>query len=234
LVAANNQVHALRIDMAAANAPSSIAGIFDTAGQINGVNISGSNRGVAGRIVQVSGRWDGRSLRAEQINESAAQRVLKGAENVVIQGIAPPRTGQQFKMQNQTINVDAQTEIKGANSGNNQTIIVRGKLDRAGKITARTIEYTGKDKILERGGSKQRPNTSDKSSRTDSDKVRNTGEKMEKEGRTEKSESGERAEKVERPEKIERTEKVERPEHAERAVRPERVERAERHESSEH
>jgi hypothetical protein len=225
LVTANNLVHALRIDLAAANTPSSIAGVIDEAGKLNGVNIANTNRIYVGRVVQVSGRWDGHALRAKQISESATQRVLKGAESVVIQGIASARTGQQFSMQNQTIHIDADTKIEGSNSGNNQTVIVRGKLDRAGKITARMIEYSNQDIILERGGSQHRPNAPDKSSSSTSDKVRNADEKMEAKDRTEKTESAERAEKVERVEKVESPEKIERPE------RTERLERTERHET---
>jgi hypothetical protein len=230
LVAANNLVHALRIDVAAANTPSSIAGLVDETGKINGVNIAGNDLTVAGRVVQVSGSWDGRALQGEQISESVSQRVLKGAESVVIQGLAPTRAGQQFSMQNQTINVDANTKIIGAHADNNQTIVVRGKLDGAGKITARTIEYSSKDKVLERGGGKHRPNASDKSSHPKSDKVRNVGEKMDKKDRTEKIDS---AEKHENTEHAERSEKVERPEHAERPERAERVERVERVERAE-
>jgi hypothetical protein len=230
LATADNLVHALRIDLAATNTPSSIAGVIDQNGKINGVNITGNNQAIAGRIVQVSGRWDGSSLHVEQIIENAMQRVLKDAESVVIQGIAPSRTGQQFNMQNHTINIDANTKIKGGNSGSYQTIVVRGKLDRTGKITARTIEYSGEDKILERGGSKHRPNRSDKSKPTNSNKDRNVGEKMEGKDRTERPESAEKPEKTERLEKVERLEKTERPEKIERSEHTERVGRAERHE----
>lgn len=244
LVTANNLVHAMRFDLAAANTPSSIAGLIDKTGQINGVNIAGASH--TERAVQVSGRWDGRSLQAEHINESAMQRVLKGSESVIIQGIAPARTGQQFNMQNQTINIDANTKVIGARADNNQSIIVRGKLDRAGKITARTIEYSNQDKVLERGGSKHRPNASDKPSSNSNDKVRNAGYKLDAKDRTEKSESAERHENIERQEKAEHAEHVERAEHAERPEKleraertqrpekPEKTERAERHEAHEH
>ena len=229
LVATNNLVHALRVDLATADIPSSIAGVVDKAGKINGVNIASVNQGYVGQAVQVRGSWDGRSLHAEHINESATQRVLKGAENIVIQDSAPVRTGQQFNLQNQTINIDANTKIKGVSSGNNQTIIVHGKLDRAGKITARTIEYSGKDEILERGGNKHRPNRSDKSQSTNSNKYRNVGEKIEGKDRIERPESAEKPEKTERLEKVDRSEKTERPEKIERSEHAERVERVERH-----
>jgi Domain of unknown function (DUF5666) len=234
LVSANNLVHALRIDLAAANTPSSITGLIDQNGKINGVDIASSNQSHTGRAVQVSGQWDGRSLHAERIKESATQRVLKGAENLVIQGIAPAHAVQQFSMQNHIINIDANTKITGANAGSNQTIIVRGKLDRAGNITARTIEYSNQDKVLERGGSKHRPSASDKSSSNNSDEDRNAGEKIETKERTEKAESAERHESTERLEKAERAEHTERPEKVERAEHVERPERAERHEAHEH
>jgi opacity protein-like surface antigen len=227
LTTANSAIHALRIDLATTNTPSSITGVLDQSGKINGVNIANADRITIGRVLHASGSWDGRSLHAEHINENATQRVLRNATDVVIQGIAPARTGQQFNMQNHTINVDANTKIEGKSSGNNQTLIVRGKLDRAGKINARSIEYSGEDKILERGGGKNRPNAPDKSSRTDSGKVRNASEKMENKDRTERLESVERPEKVEHAERPEKIEKAERPEKVER---PERRERAERHE----
>ena len=161
LVAANNQIYALRIDPVAPSTPSSIVGVIDSAGKINGVNISSSKPINAGNSVQVSGNWNGRALQASQIKESAMQHLLKGTENVVIQGIAPLPSKGNIYIQNQTIYVNDNTKISGENTGTNQTVIVYGKIDRAGKINARSIEYSGIDKILERGGSKHRPDSGD-------------------------------------------------------------------------
>lgn len=224
---ANNAIQALRIDIASANTPSSIAGIVDQAGKINGVSIANANQIRTGRIVQVSGSWDGHALHADYIDDSATQRVLRNAENVVIQGISTAAR-QQFSMQNQAINIDANTKISGKNANENQTVIVRGKLDRAGKITARSIEYSNENKLLERGGGKHRPNASEKTK----------GERTEQgRGANDNKDAKDRSEHAERPEKTEKHEKVERPEHIERLEkieRPERAERAERHESIDH
>jgi Domain of unknown function (DUF5666) len=218
LVTANNLIHALRIDLAPPNTPSSIAGVMDETGKVNGVDVAANNPIKTNRILQVSGHWDGRALQADQISESAMQRVLNSAERVVIQGIAPTTSGPQFNLQNQAINIDEVTKISGKNSGENQTIIVHGYVDRAGKITARSIEYANEKKVLERGGNKHRPNAADKTKGERAERGGVNSEKKEIKDRLEKHE------KVERPEKTDRPEKVERPEHTERPERPERHE----------
>jgi len=216
LVAANNQIYALRIDPVAPSTPSSIVGVIDSAGKINGVNISSSKPINAGNSVQVSGNWNGRALQASQIKESAMQHLLKGTENVVIQGIAPLPSKGNIYIQNQTIYVNDNTKISGENTGTNQTVIVYGKIDRAGKINARSIEYSGIDKILERGGSKHRPDSGDlnatKSVKEHAEHKSNDNDKMESKDRLNKPEKSEKPDKVEKPEKIEKPAAIERPE----------------------
>lgn len=206
LVTANNLIRALRIDLAPPNTPSSIAGVMDETGKVNGVSIAANNLIKTDRILQVSGHWDGRALQADQISESAMQRVLNSAERVVIQGIAPTTSGPQFNLQNQAIIIDKGTRISGKNSGKNQTIIVHGNVDRAGKITARSIEYANERKVLERGGNKHRPNASDKIKGERAERSGGNNAKKEIKDRLEKHEKVDRPEKTDRPEKVERHE----------------------------
>jgi hypothetical protein len=229
LLATNNTIHALRIDLATADTPSQVAGLIDENNAVGGIRIMGANTAANGEIVRVSGRWDGSELHASEIKESALQRVLNKSENLVIQGIAPTNTEQRLVLQNQIVKTDSNTTISGAHTGNNKTIIVRGKSDRAGKITARTIEYSGEDTILERGGSKHRPSSLDKKG----ERIENGRGANSKKEAKDRSESAERHENTVRPEKVDKPEKAERPERAERSERTERAEKAERPEKVE-
>jgi Domain of unknown function (DUF5666) len=244
LQASNNNVYALRVDLAAANTPSSVVGLVSPTGDINGVRVLGDNRISAGKNVQVSGNWDGKALRANQVQTSAIDAVLRRSDNVIIQGIAPASVND-VKVQNQRIQSDANTKTNGAAKGadGNQTVIVRGKSDRAGNISARSIEYSSEDKILERGGSKQRPSLpeSGRNSSNDKDKqpsgkenhaesqnhdlknhdVKHKLDKPESANRPEKIEKPEKVEKIEKPEKIDLPEKIDIPE---KIQLPERVE----------
>jgi hypothetical protein len=225
LVAANNQLYALRVDAAAPNAPSSIAGVVDATGKINGVSIGSAKPISAGSNVYVNGNWDGRALQASQIKESAMQRMLRSSDSVVIQGVAPAKDN--FNVQNQSITVDTKTKISGENTGNNQTVIVRGKVDGAGKINAQSIEYSSIGKILERGGSK-RPTGAElnhnKPIKKHAEHDLNGSEKMDAKDRHDMLEPMQKPDKSERPEKIEKPEKVERPEAIERPAKIERPE----------
>jgi Domain of unknown function (DUF5666) len=233
LVAANNRVLASRIDLAQPNTPSQVAGLVDKAGAINGVNITSVNKIQTGSMVRVSGRWDGRKLQANEMKESAIQRVLDGAKNVIIQDFATSAQ-QAIKLQNQIISIDKHTKVSGKNSSQNQTIIVYGRSDRAGKINAHSVEYTNENKMLERGGSKHRPDTSNKSNSSEerieqerTKEVKDRLDKLETAEHPEKIERSEKTEKVERPEKIEhseKTERLEKLEHLEKAERPQRHE----------
>jgi Domain of unknown function (DUF5666) len=227
LVATNNQVYTSRIDIARPDTPSQVAGLIDQVGNINGINITSTNKIQAGSMVRVSGSWNGRSLQANEIKESAIQHVLASAKIVIIQDLAPNTTEHLIKLQNQSINIDKHTKISGNNASQNQTIIVYGHPDRAGKINARSIEYTNKNKILERGG-KHRTDTSNK---LDSDGAKEIKVRLDKPETIERYETVERPEQVDRPEKIERPAKIERPEILER---PEKIERPERHEAINH
>jgi hypothetical protein len=97
----NELVYALRLDPAAANTPYSISGVVDKSGKINGVKVTNVNSSLSGTSILVKGRWNGAVLQANQVNTSATQRVLSTSANVVIQGIAPQVSQQQFIFQNQ-------------------------------------------------------------------------------------------------------------------------------------
>lgn len=238
LAAENNSIHALRIDSASPNTPSSIAGLVDATGSINGIRISSTSKISPKSNIVVSGNWDGRTLHANRIKESEMQQILKGAEDLVIQGITPVLRTRQFNLQNQLISLDANTKISGVASDKNQVIIMRGRMDSTGKITARSIEYTSEFKVLERGGSKHRPEASGSNGST-KDRDENNDNKedtamLEKREVAEGLEKVERSENTERPEKVERVEKVERTEKVERPEKLARPERPERHEMLEH
>ncbi len=239
LAAANNRIHALRIDSASPNTLSSVTGLFDATGSINGIRIESTSKISPNSNIVVSGHWDGRTLHANRIKENVMQQSLIGAKDLIIQGIAPVSRTRQFNLQNQFISLDTDTKISGAASDKDQVMIVRGSIDSTGKITARSIEYTNEDKVLERGGSKHRPETS---SSNDSAKDRGSenNDKKEDNAALEKREVAERLENVERAEsvahieKIERAEKVERAEKTERPEKLARPKRSERHETLEH
>ena len=252
LQAGNNHIYALRIDLAAPSTPSSIVGLVSQTGDINGVRVMGDNRISAGKNMQVSGNWDGKTLRANQVQASAIDTVLRHSENVVVQGIAPV-SANDVSVQNKHIQTDANTKTNGVAKGvdGNQTLIVRGKVDHAGNISARSIEYSAEDKILERGGSKHRPSLPEPTGRnsnkendkqvlgkenqmgSESHDSKNQDSKnhpkniLDKLEGAEKPESVNRPEKIEKPEKVEKIEKIEKIEKPEKIVLPERVERPE-------
>ena len=251
----NSSIYALRVDLAAPNTPSSIVGAVSPAGDIHGVKISVKLN--VGQQSQVSGHWDGKILRATKVQESAVQQVLRSVEYVVIQDLAPAKINalniqnlrmQNQRVQNQHVQTDANTKISGNNNDaeGNQTVIVRGKIDHVGNIAARSVEYSGKENLLERGGSKQRPHlpeptrhngkdngTSNNVDHNDVNKVEDGDlgketskpERAEKTDKIEKPESLEKPGKVEKPEKLEKPEKVEKPEKIEK---PEKVEKPEK------
>ncbi len=258
LQAGNNHIYALRIDLAAPSTPSSIVGLVSQTGDINGVRVMGDNRISAGKSMQVSGNWDGKTLRTNQVQVSAIDAVLRHSENVVVQGIAPV-SANNVSVQNKHIQTDANTKTNGVAKGvdGNQTLIVRGKVDHAGNISARSIEYSAEDKILERGGSKHRPSLPEptgRNSNKENDKQvlgkekqmgseshdsnnhdsKNQDSKnhpkniLDKLEGAEKPESVNKPEKIEKPEKVEKIEKIEKIEKPEKIVLPERVERPER------
>jgi hypothetical protein len=237
LQASNNNVYALRVDLAPANTPSSVVGLVSPTGDINGVRVVGDNRVSVGKNVQVSGNWDGKALRANLVQASAIDSVLRRSQDVIIQGFAPASPSD-IKVQNQRIQTDANTKTNGVAKGadGNQTVIVRGKLDRAGNISARSIEYLGEDKILERGGSKQRPSLPEPAGRNSSkDKGQQTLGKEKHDNKNhdtkhklDKPESASRPEKIEKPEKVEKIEKPEKIDKPEKIELPERVEMPEK------
>ena len=250
LQADNNPIYALRVDLAAPSTPSSVVGLVSQTGDINGIHVVGDNGISAGKSIQVCGNWDGKTLHASQVQASAIEVVLRHSENVVVQGIVPISSNN-VNVQNQRIQSTANTKINGAvkSADGNQSVIVRGKVDRAGNISARTIEYSTADKILERGGSKHRPSLPEptgRDSNKENDKqvlskenyissenhdAKNQDSKnhpnniLDKPEGAEKPGSANRPNKIETPEKIDKPEKIQLPE---RVEMPERVEKPEK------
>jgi hypothetical protein len=234
LTSSNGLVHAMRLDVAAPDTPSLISGVLDSNSQINGVKIANTGKTDAGSYVQISGQWDGNALQALQVKESAVHRVVRVADNVIVQGLAPMSEKYDLKVQNRQIYTDANTQVHRAGKGEYQSVIVRGKLDSAGKLNARSVEYSPAERLLERGGSKQRPESSElKSTNVDKQDAKHDDKRVDNNNSIDKNDSHakdkpeitEKVEKIEKTEKVEKSERIEKPE---TVTRPETISKPER------
>jgi Domain of unknown function (DUF5666) len=235
IVASNGQIYVSRIDATANNKPASVSGVLDSAGKINGVKVANAKNISAGSMVNVTGEWKGAVFEIKQIKENVVQRVLRGNIDVVMQGVIP-KPSTDMRLARYPVATNENTVIKGDQSISNQSVIVRGKLDSAGKINAKSIEYSPRDKILERGGN-PRP-TASESKPTDvkpqniekdhSKNDMNTIEKVEVKNRPEKPDAVSKPETIEKPVKVEKPETIEKPvktEKPETISRPEVIEK---------
>ena len=108
--------------------------------------------------------------------ESYSKDSLLKAERISISHIMVGKIEKVDYSQN-TLQILGQTIRYGSNTVRNadfkvhQVVIVRGNVDRAGIISARTIEYSTEDKILERGGGKYLPNLPESTSRNSNKKT---------------------------------------------------------------
>jgi hypothetical protein len=214
LVSEKGVIHATRIDIEKKSTPSSITGLVDQSGKINGVAIAMGEQIKANKQLQVSGSWNGRSLIPSQINESPIQRVISDAKKVIIQGISPVSTKGKMNVQHQPFKTTADTKTKAHASIKAQVVIVRGTKNEKGEINAKTIEYLEPDNILKHGGGRPTPQGID----LEHHKTKKSNAVIEKIEKTSKHESDNKG-KHEKPEKIEH-EKPEKIEHE----KPEKIE----------
>ncbi|MFM9834662.1 MAG: DUF5666 domain-containing protein [Methylophilaceae bacterium] len=232
LVNAKGLVIAMRTDVVADNVPSSVAGKWVN-GKVSGVPVSFSNKTAMNSNIQATGQWDGKTLLATDVKQNAMDRVMRSGYAFNSQGFIYQAGNTQsiYSLGNQ-VYLHAGTRVYGDKNTPNAMVIVRGQIDKAGRIVAKDIEYSPVEHVLERGGSKDRPSSTrelDKSQRnaTESGQKKNDIERSEKHEH-DKSNANEKPENIQGSGKIKKLEKIDKVESIEKVEKPEKVEKVEK------
>ena len=241
LVNASGIVQAVRTDVVSAATPATVTGWFANS-RISGVPVTVTGKTPSSTNVQASGKWDGKTLTVVDVKQNAMDRVMHAGYAFDVQGIASyDGNSKTLYALGKPVYVDANTKVYGDKNLNGTTAIVRGRVDGEGRAVAKTVEYRPIDKMLERGGSKERPMQKldySKSNKTlteskkqqfklekQDDKALDKLDANEKPEKVDTSDKIEKLEKVEKLDKVEKAEKIEKPQKIEV---PERVETPER------
>lgn len=247
-----------RIDPLPANTAPFVRGTANNNGRVMNVPVASSitlNNG----SVKVQGQWDGTRLKVSKVQPVNEQLKLKPGTQFHIQAyVNSDGTTQQISGR-EIPGIRAQSADLKAAAG--QVAVMRGQIDTNGRANVESVESISIDKMMERGGRRERSDDDqDKLSklavkdaedairdveRLAEDRLEQAEEQLEQQERNqrqaldnERRERKDRIEKTERRERndrldnLERPAKAERTDRAERTVRPDKFEKPERPEKA--
>lgn len=252
----NGSIQSSRIDPLPSNATAFVRGSADTKGRVMNVPVESSvslNNGP----VKVQGQWDGARLKVSKIQPISQSVKLKPGTRFHVQAlITADGTTRQIGGQEIQGLRPATADLKEAAG---RVAVVRGQIDTNGRANIESIESTSIDKIMDRGGRRDRSeddqeklsklaekeaeDISREVERQAEDRLEQAEEQLEQQERiqrkaldNENREQKVRVEKTERRERSNRVEKIERPAKAERSdrlERPDKIDKPERPEKPE-
>jgi hypothetical protein len=130
-----------------------------------------------GMEVQVTGQWDGATLKAQHIQTEPTRQSIGNVEHVVIEGYVHALSDKELNLNNRIVTLDPNTQIAGDARGGDlkqdQRIQLSGRFDANQRINAERIELTKESpvQIQERthgshvdGGNKDKTNITDNES----------------------------------------------------------------------
>ena len=231
-VDANGNIRAMRIDQVADNTLSLITGTLVN-GKISGipVNVSSSHQGTAN--VQAIGNWDGKTLTAIDVKQNVMDRVMRAGYAFNAQGVVyQSGNTQALYTIGKPVYINSNTKVYGDKNLPNAVVIVRGQVDKYGHAMAKDVEYRPVERVLERGGSKERPTTMQEKSKpinglAEANKEPKSIEQA-KNQKLDKLNANEKTEKIDTSGKIKKLDKIDKPEKIEKVEKPEKVEKIER------
>jgi hypothetical protein len=232
----------------------------DDAGEVSGTPVQGlgSDRRT-GDSVMVKGRWTGDGLRASEVDVDPVSRTVGRTEHVVLEGYVHRSDRDAIEVAGQSIALSAGTRISGDDGGLavDRRIVVSGRVDRSGRISAERIEI-GRDGDTRRGSGDARGRSAERKSedasredrdassgrersdddqRADRSSSEGSGSEREADSGSDRrggSDNGDTRDvdrtRIDRsgPDRVERAEKAERVERVEKIEKVEKVERVEK------
>jgi hypothetical protein len=225
-------IQALRVDQVSNNTPSLITGTMIN-GKVLGNQVSGLGNHLNGKNVQAIGKWDGKNFTAIDVKQNAMDRVMRAGYALNAQGVIyQSGTSQSLYTLGKQVNINVNTKVYGDKNIPNSLVIVRGQVDKNGRVETKEIEYHPFERTLERGGSKELPSTDGIKNKSTNEI--NEGSKPQKitnqseHASTEKLNANEKPEKIESSVKIKKIDKVDKPEKLDKVEKPEKVDRVEK------
>jgi hypothetical protein len=237
----NGTIQAMRVDQVSNNTPSLITGALIN-GKVMGNQVSVLGNHLNGKNVQAFGKWDGKNFTAIDVKQNAMDRVMRAGYAVNAQGLIYQSGNlQSLYALGKQVNINSNTKVYGDKNAPNSLVIVRGQVDKNGRVEAKEIEYRPFKHALERGGRKDQPSTDGVNKKSSSElkegsKQQNvTGqsehtslENLNANEKTEKIESSGKIKKIDKVDKTEKLDKVDKPEKVEKVDRVEKIEVPER------
>jgi hypothetical protein len=225
-------IQAMRIDQVSNNSPSLITGTLIN-GRVMGNHVGVLGSHLNGKNVQVFGKWDGKNFTAIDVKQNAMDRVMRSGYAVNAQGVIYQSGNvQNLYSSGKQVNINLNTKIYGDKNIPNSLVIVRGQVDKNGRVEAKEIEYQPFERTLERGGSKDRPST-DGAINKSTNELKDGSKPQKETGQSEHSSieklnANEKPEKIESSVKIKKIDKIDKPEKLDKVEKPEKVDRVEK------
>jgi len=231
---ASGNVQAIRVDIVADNLPSLVSGMMVN-GKISGVAVAMPTMISANLNVQVSGKWTGKNLIVVDVKQNAMDRVMHAGYAFDIQGVIYQRgNNKALYALGKSVYIDSNTKVYGDKNLKEALVVVRGRVDHNGRAVAHDLEYRPIDKVLERGGSKERPLSRHEINQNNKDvSESNKHQPVEKRGEHEAIDKPDQIDTIEKPDTVEKPDKIDKPEKVERSEKVEKPSRVERPEKAE-